>query len=240
MQDPIACGCSFRKRCRAPAGPGSGSGHQRCGSLWMLCSDGCCWLWTDSGCWYVIEMSVVLMCIINLKMHQGHFQLTERTKRHNVFYRRYSRSLFHPCSLYCHLFSSPWLHKDKGIVIFPFSMCELFWPSQSSLLGTFLKHYINVFSCCTDCKLLYVWKVCACCERFLIFCISEFLLHKAKPDLTLVDVNNNTALHLACSKVTYTHIKMHCMLEMAQQFILHVCLKCNQMSFQESHWYFFI
>uniref|UniRef100_A0A671YG43 Ankyrin repeat domain 52 n=1 Tax=Sparus aurata TaxID=8175 RepID=A0A671YG43_SPAAU len=33
----------------------------------------------------------------------------------------------------------------------------------------------------------------------------EFLLHKAKPDLTLVDVNNNTALHLACSKVTYTH-----------------------------------
>ncbi|GLD64307.1 serine/threonine-protein phosphatase 6 regulatory ankyrin repeat subunit C-like protein, partial [Lates japonicus] len=28
----------------------------------------------------------------------------------------------------------------------------------------------------------------------------EFLLHKAKPDLTLVDVNNNTALHLACSK----------------------------------------
>ncbi|KAM8917822.1 serine/threonine-protein phosphatase 6 regulatory ankyrin repeat subunit C isoform 2-T2 [Spinachia spinachia] len=28
----------------------------------------------------------------------------------------------------------------------------------------------------------------------------EFLLHKVKPDLTLVDVNNNTALHLACSK----------------------------------------
>uniref|UniRef100_A0A3B4WTX7 Ankyrin repeat domain 52 n=1 Tax=Seriola lalandi dorsalis TaxID=1841481 RepID=A0A3B4WTX7_SERLL len=28
----------------------------------------------------------------------------------------------------------------------------------------------------------------------------EFLLHKAKPELTLVDVNNNTALHLACSK----------------------------------------
>ncbi|KAK5912274.1 hypothetical protein CesoFtcFv8_002166 [Champsocephalus esox] len=28
----------------------------------------------------------------------------------------------------------------------------------------------------------------------------EFLLHKAKPDLTLVDVNSNTALHLACSK----------------------------------------
>uniref|UniRef100_A0AAQ5YZ00 Ankyrin repeat domain 52 n=1 Tax=Amphiprion ocellaris TaxID=80972 RepID=A0AAQ5YZ00_AMPOC len=28
----------------------------------------------------------------------------------------------------------------------------------------------------------------------------EFLLHNAKPDLTLVDVNNNTALHLACSK----------------------------------------
>ncbi|MEQ2230180.1 hypothetical protein ILYODFUR_026573, partial [Ilyodon furcidens] len=28
----------------------------------------------------------------------------------------------------------------------------------------------------------------------------EFLLQKAKPDLTLVDVNNNTALHLACSK----------------------------------------
>ncbi|KAM6928312.1 serine/threonine-protein phosphatase 6 regulatory ankyrin repeat subunit C-like [Xenentodon cancila] len=28
----------------------------------------------------------------------------------------------------------------------------------------------------------------------------EFLLHKAKPDLTLVDVNNNTILHLACSK----------------------------------------
>ncbi|XP_029007428.1 serine/threonine-protein phosphatase 6 regulatory ankyrin repeat subunit C-like [Betta splendens] len=28
----------------------------------------------------------------------------------------------------------------------------------------------------------------------------EFLLHKAKPDLTLVDVNNNTALHLACTK----------------------------------------
>lgn len=44
------------------------------------------------------------------------------------------------------------------------------------------------------------------CEKCsLIFCISEFLLHKAKPDLTLVDVNNNTALHLACSKVTYTH-----------------------------------
>lgn len=36
------------------------------------------------------------------------------------------------------------------------------------------------------------------------FCISEFLLHKAKPDLSLVDINNNTALHLACSKVTYT------------------------------------
>ncbi|XP_077458129.1 serine/threonine-protein phosphatase 6 regulatory ankyrin repeat subunit C-like [Stigmatopora argus] len=28
----------------------------------------------------------------------------------------------------------------------------------------------------------------------------EFLLHKVKPDLTLVDVNNNTALHLACIK----------------------------------------
>uniref|UniRef100_A0A673ATL0 Ankyrin repeat domain 52 n=1 Tax=Sphaeramia orbicularis TaxID=375764 RepID=A0A673ATL0_9TELE len=28
----------------------------------------------------------------------------------------------------------------------------------------------------------------------------EFLLQKAKPDLTLVDANNNTALHLACSK----------------------------------------
>ncbi|XP_042262853.1 serine/threonine-protein phosphatase 6 regulatory ankyrin repeat subunit C isoform X1 [Thunnus maccoyii] len=28
----------------------------------------------------------------------------------------------------------------------------------------------------------------------------EFLLHKGKPDLTLADVNNNTALHLACSK----------------------------------------
>uniref|UniRef100_A0A3Q2ZKB9 Ankyrin repeat domain 52 n=1 Tax=Hippocampus comes TaxID=109280 RepID=A0A3Q2ZKB9_HIPCM len=28
----------------------------------------------------------------------------------------------------------------------------------------------------------------------------EFLLHKAKPDLTLVDLNNNTALHLACIK----------------------------------------
>ncbi|XP_057701015.1 serine/threonine-protein phosphatase 6 regulatory ankyrin repeat subunit C-like isoform X9 [Corythoichthys intestinalis] len=28
----------------------------------------------------------------------------------------------------------------------------------------------------------------------------EFLVHKVKPDLTLVDVNNNTALHLACIK----------------------------------------
>uniref|UniRef100_H3BVT9 Ankyrin repeat domain 52 n=1 Tax=Tetraodon nigroviridis TaxID=99883 RepID=H3BVT9_TETNG len=28
----------------------------------------------------------------------------------------------------------------------------------------------------------------------------EFLLHKAKPDLSLVDISNNTALHLACSK----------------------------------------
>ncbi|KAJ3602376.1 hypothetical protein NHX12_030132 [Muraenolepis orangiensis] len=28
----------------------------------------------------------------------------------------------------------------------------------------------------------------------------EMLLHQAKPDLTLLDVNNNTALHLACSK----------------------------------------
>ncbi|KAG7252898.1 hypothetical protein CRUP_003956, partial [Coryphaenoides rupestris] len=27
----------------------------------------------------------------------------------------------------------------------------------------------------------------------------ELLLHQAKPDLTLLDVNNNTALHLACS-----------------------------------------
>lgn len=39
----------------------------------------------------------------------------------------------------------------------------------------------------------------------LIFFFSEFLLHKAKPDLSLVDVHNNTALHLACSKVTYLH-----------------------------------
>lgn len=31
--------------------------------------------------------------------------------------------------------------------------------------------------------------------------ISEFLLHKVKPDLSLVDISNNTALHLACSKV---------------------------------------
>lgn len=35
-------------------------------------------------------------------------------------------------------------------------------------------------------------------------CISEFLLNKATPDLTRVDFNNNTALHLACSKVPYT------------------------------------
>lgn len=41
---------------------------------------------------------------------------------------------------------------------------------------------------------------------YFFFSISEFLLHKAKPDLTLVDVNNNTVLHLACSKVTNTHM----------------------------------
>ena len=35
-------------------------------------------------------------------------------------------------------------------------------------------------------------------------CISEMLLQQAKPDLTLLDVNNNTALHLACSKVPLT------------------------------------
>jgi len=28
------------------------------------------------------------------------------------------------------------------------------------------------------------------------------LLHRAKADLSLLDVNKNTALHLACSKVT--------------------------------------
>uniref|UniRef100_A0A8C5C8E9 Ankyrin repeat domain 52 n=1 Tax=Gadus morhua TaxID=8049 RepID=A0A8C5C8E9_GADMO len=32
----------------------------------------------------------------------------------------------------------------------------------------------------------------------------EMLLQQAKPDLTLLDVNNNTALHLACSKVPLT------------------------------------
>lgn len=41
-------------------------------------------------------------------------------------------------------------------------------------------------------------------------CLSELLLHKAKPDLSLVDVNNNTALHLACSKVSYTPARSHC------------------------------
>lgn len=46
-------------------------------------------------------------------------------------------------------------------------------------------------------------------QMCLFLCISEFLLHKGKPDLSLVDVNNNTALHLACTKV-YT-----CMLHSA-------------------------
>ena len=31
------------------------------------------------------------------------------------------------------------------------------------------------------------------------------LLHRAKADLTLLDENRNTALHLACSKVRIIH-----------------------------------
>lgn len=58
---------------------------------------------------------------------------------------------------------------------------------------------------CVEHKRLTVFVV----KDVIIFCISEFLLHKAKPDLTLVDVNNNTALHLACSKVTHTYTCMY-------------------------------
>uniref|UniRef100_A0A8D0CQ53 Ankyrin repeat domain 52 n=1 Tax=Sander lucioperca TaxID=283035 RepID=A0A8D0CQ53_SANLU len=51
------------------------------------------------------------------------------------------------------------------------------------------------------CRCSPVMVAAACGQTMAV----EFLLHKAKPDLTLVDVNNNTALHLACIKVTYTN-----------------------------------
>lgn len=63
------------------------------------------------------------------------------------------------------------------------------------------------------------------CLLLLIFCISEFLLHNAKPDLTLVDVNNNTALHLACSKVTYTHA--HNLMFACSGTYLLIYMRCN-------------
>lgn len=37
-----------------------------------------------------------------------------------------------------------------------------------------------------------------------LFCLA-ILLHRAKADLTLLDENRNTALHLACSKVRIIH-----------------------------------
>lgn len=37
---------------------------------------------------------------------------------------------------------------------------------------------------------------------FLLLLYAALLLHRAKADLSLLDVNKNTALHLACSKVT--------------------------------------
>uniref|UniRef100_A0A8C9X0H3 Ankyrin repeat domain 52 n=1 Tax=Sander lucioperca TaxID=283035 RepID=A0A8C9X0H3_SANLU len=46
------------------------------------------------------------------------------------------------------------------------------------------------------CRCSPVMVAAACGQTMAV----EFLLHKAKPDLTLVDVNNNTALHLACIK----------------------------------------
>lgn len=38
----------------------------------------------------------------------------------------------------------------------------------------------------------------------LLLLYAALLLHRAKADLSLLDVNKNTALHLACSKVTNT------------------------------------
>lgn len=49
------------------------------------------------------------------------------------------------------------------------------------------------------------------CDSALFVCVSlslplsELLVSSAKADLTLQDANKNTALHLACSKVSHSH-----------------------------------
>lgn len=47
------------------------------------------------------------------------------------------------------------------------------------------------------------WVAAALEEDFSLCAVSfvEFLLYRGKADLTVLDENKNTALHLACSKV---------------------------------------
>lgn len=47
-------------------------------------------------------------------------------------------------------------------------------------------------------------------NAFVFWCHPAILLHRVKADLTLLDENRNTALHLACSKVCrVTHESLH-------------------------------
>lgn len=48
----------------------------------------------------------------------------------------------------------------------------------------------------------HIARLCAAASQQQLFLlISEFLLYQAKANITVLDVNKNTALHLACSKV---------------------------------------
>lgn len=48
----------------------------------------------------------------------------------------------------------------------------------------------------------HIARLCAAAsQQQLSLLISEFLLYQAKANITVLDVNKNTALHLACSKV---------------------------------------
>lgn len=53
------------------------------------------------------------------------------------------------------------------------------------------------------------------------WCCPAILLHRAKADLTLLDENKNTALHLACSKVHITVI--HKILECVMRYTFLEC-----------------
>lgn len=66
VQDAAARSCIFRKRCRAAAGPGSGSRRQCCGSQWLFGSDGRCRLWADGGRWYVTGVKHCVFLKMNI------------------------------------------------------------------------------------------------------------------------------------------------------------------------------